>query len=145
MREFGLDTSGLVHFSGGVRNIVKPVAMALEQGATAFIASAYGHALPTFQALQLLGCRIPDDVSLVVREERDITPYLLPQPTLLRLDLRLLAVEAVSMLNELIGGRCMAENTTIGYHLKEGSTTAPVPEIDFITRRRQLLGTQKFT
>lgn len=144
MREFGLDINGLVHFSGGVANIVKPIAIALDQGATAFIASAYGQALPTFQALQLLGCRIPDDISLVVREERDITPYLLPKPTLLRLDLRMLAVKAVDMLEELIGGRSMTENITIGYHLQEGTTTAPAPETDFITRRRQLLGTQKF-
>ena len=120
--------------------LTKPYAQLLDQGITALICSAYGRALPTYQALQLLGCRIPEDVSLIIREEADITTYLMPEPTVLRLDLYLLAQQALTMLQKLITGENTASKTQVEYQIAPGFTTAAPPTITFAQRRRQLQG-----
>ena len=71
VREHKNDARTSIRFNSGRDNVMRSMAMELERGVTAFIYPAYGSSLASYQALALLGCRIPDDVSLILREEAD--------------------------------------------------------------------------
>lgn len=71
---------------------------------TAFIVCGESMALPAWYTLQVLKKQIPEDLSLIVFDSPDITPYLLPRPTLLKQDFEMLGKVAVEKIKQMITG-----------------------------------------
>lgn len=71
---------------------------------TAFIICGEGLAMPAWYTLQLLKKQVPEDISLVLFDSPGITPYLLPQPTLLKQDFDMLGKVAVEKIKQIIAG-----------------------------------------
>ncbi len=97
------------------------------RGVTGLLVPGYNNALAAFHALALLNWRVPDELSIVVQEERWVTRYLLPEPTEIQIDLSTVCGEAVRMLRTLLAGGTAPRTVLVPYRLVARDSTAPPP------------------
>jgi LacI family transcriptional regulator len=125
MHAKGLD-DGLVIESGEC-GVVEDVAKALRRGATAIVATGEELGLGLGYALQLLGRRVPEEVSAVGFEHRGVSCYAFPPQTTLEQDFAGLAAAALDRLEQPRARRATDATHLVDYRLLERESVGPVP------------------
>lgn len=88
---------------GDAEDLFESVAWILAQGADALVVACEGLALPTCRALELLGKKIPEDLSVISYEDPRQSRYLSPPHSTIDQNLEALAAKTVELLMELAG------------------------------------------
>ena len=70
-----------LHFASEKSNVIATTEKVLEQNPTAIILSGEGRAQYLTYALHNAGKKIPDDISVISFEDREVSPYLIPPHT----------------------------------------------------------------
>lgn len=89
---------------------------------TALIAGGEGLALPIWHSLRLLDKNIPDDISVILFEAPEITPYLFPSPTVIKQNFDSLGEVIIKSVMHLLDGTMKKIETMLPVEIENGES-----------------------
>lgn len=123
MAEHGLDPE---LWAIGSDTPAEPLKELLGRGITALIILNEGMELEALRALRLLGCRVPEDLSVVSWSIPGTGAALVPPLTSLEQDFELLVRHVCTLFHRLIAGEAINDDVLVDYHFRiRRSTAAP--------------------
>ena len=114
--------------------MIESVKSVLDRNVTALINLNEGDELAVYHALNILGRKIPEDISVVSWSEDYVAPYLFPPLTSLRQNYMMLVQESCKLLRQQLAGETVEGDVLVDYHFVVGGSTAAPRRI---TRRRR--------
>jgi len=111
------------HWSEEESNLL--IKKALDAGVTAFISSIEGHSARLTRLLNLMGKRVPADISLIGWLDENADSYCTPPITGIRQNFNYLAKHVMVMFNKLLHKEPVTEDVIVDYNFFPGNSTAP--------------------
>lgn len=110
---------------GGGSNMIESVKSLLDRKVTAIIALNEGEELPIYHAANILGKKIPRDLSIINWSENIVAPYMIPPLTSLQQNYGMLVYQACRLFRRLLAGEVIAGDILVDYNFIIGGSTAP--------------------